>query len=115
MARGIIRNWKAIVDGDLSTSLESDFTDAAFLDKGRAFVEWSGADATDAEILVEISNDKEKWRSILSEPVVLSTPSGSHEIIFPLIDFGYMRFKTVPNSVTAGTINVSFSASTVGR
>ena len=115
MARGIVRNWRAIIDGNLSTAIESDYTDAAFLDKGRVLVEWSGADATNAQIVVEISNDKENWRSIISSPIVLNSTSGSHEIAFPLIDFGYMRFRTVPNTVTSGTINVSFSASTEGR
>jgi len=115
MTRNIIRNWKALVDGDLSQALESDYTDAAFLDKGRVLIEWVGADAITAQVIVEISNDTENWRSIVSTSIVLNALSGSHEIAFPLMDFGYMRFRTVPLGVTQGTVNISLSASTEGK
>ena len=114
MPRNIVRDWKALENEDLSVDIISNYTDAAFLDKGRVLVEWT-ADQTNAQLIIEISNDKENWRSIVSTPIVLNSTSGSHEIAFPVMDFGYMRFRTTSGTVTAGSINISLSASTEGK
>lgn len=117
MARGIVRNWKAVSNADINTSPESEPTDAAFLDKGRAYVEWSGASALTARLEVLISNDKETWRNVIEplDPIILNTSSGSHEISFPIIDFAYLKFRVDASGETAGSVNISFTASTVGR
>lgn len=115
--RSIIRNWKAIEDAPINSSPESDLTDAAFLDKGRAYIKWIGANVLSAKVEVLISNDKETWRDIIepTAPIVLNSASGTHEISFPNIDFAYLKFRIDANGETLGTVSVSLTASTVGK
>lgn len=117
MPRSIVRNWKAISNAEINTSPESEPTDAAFLDKGRAYIEWAGANILSARLEVLISNDKETWRDIIepTAPIVLDSASGSHEVSFPNIDFAYLKFRVDANGETLGSVNISFTASTVGK
>lgn len=115
MAKGIMRNWPAFSSQALTADANSEATDLIFMDKARAYVVWSGAVALTASLDVEISSDKAVWRSILASPIVLSAASGTHEIVFPSIDFSYLRFRIRANAESAGTISISMNASSEGR
>lgn len=114
MARSIMRKWKAFNDQPLTADANSDFTDLSFHDKGRAYVSATGAVAGTATLDVEVSNDKLTWRSIMTTVITIAAGTSTHEIVFPSIDFGYLRFKLLANAESAGTISVQMNASAEG-
>jgi len=115
MSRGVMRNWKAFTDQALTADANSDPTDLIFMDKGRAYIAWSGAVGGTATLDVEVSNDKVTWRSIMLNVITLTAGSGTHEMVFPEIDFSYLRFKILANAESGGTISINMNAQSEGR
>ena len=115
MSSKIIRRWKAFDEQPMSADADSLTTDLIFQDKGRIFITWEGGFNWAAEISIQISNDKIKWRTITPSLIPLSDLEvKQHEILFSQIEFGYLQISVVANGETTGTVNVELSASGKG-
>lgn len=95
-----------------SQSLSANFVSAWHethpFDMGSIQMIWSGADATDGVLMVQVSNDKENWADIssVSDAATVCAASGTVFNDFPDISWKYWRVNYTANSITTGTISI---------
>lgn len=75
-------------------------------------VSWAGANASDANLFPEISTDGTLWSKTPSNySYVIDAAESVQLFVYQYINFKYFRLRYVHNSVTTGTITVSYRLS----
>jgi len=94
-------------DYSMGANLDSASLDALYFDKGAIQLFWSGADDTDATIVLQASLQPQLgWSDVPGSARTLLCASGS--VLWDISSYSYRYFRIVytANSVTAGTWNV---------
>ena len=103
-----------VVQRDLlvPTSMAADFTspwqEVLYHNRGAIQAIWSGADATDAQVIPQASLDTVNWCDLATGASIeqISAAAGCLMYEFTDIGYSYWRIKFVANANTTGTIEV---------
>ena len=93
-------------------SIGSDFNspsqDVRYHNRGAIQAIWSGADATDAEIIPQASLDNINWCDLASGSLIKKVDAASGCQLYEVTDIGYSywRVKFTANANTTGTIKI---------
>ena len=94
------------------TSMGGDFNsspqDVRYHNRGAIQAIWTGADATDANIIPQASLDKDSWCDLASGSNIkkVNSAAGCQLYEFTDIGYSYWRIKFEANTNTTGTIQV---------
>lgn len=111
--KNVIRGYKVIADGDISTNLVSEVTNVTNLDNVGYLVEWSGTSPS-GTISVEVQSGPSGWCPLdFGSPISVSGNSGSIVLNINQIPFENIRVSYAATS-GSGLLNVTLSSKVVG-
>ncbi len=109
--------FKVIDQGDISGNLVSKVSTVDLQDRVLYDVEWAGAGGVLGDFEVQISDDKNddsSWVALdFSQPLQLTTDTGSHQILITDLTCKYIRF-VYTFSAGTGAITVTYRATSQG-
>jgi len=109
--------FKVIDQGDISGSLTSKVSTVDMQDRVYYEVEWAGAGGVLGDFEVQVSdnqNDSSSWVALdFSQPLQLTTDTGSHQILIKDLTCKYIRFVYTFTAGT-GTMDVTYRATSQG-
>ena len=109
MAITDVIEFELVVAGtSIGSSFNSPWQDVRYHNRGSIQAIWSGADATDATIMPQASNNKVDWCNLASATTVKKVDGASGCQLYEFTDMGYSywRIAFTANTNTTGTIQI---------
>lgn len=115
MARkSVLKSYKMINSGDLSSDITSSETSVINLDKASIVIAWTGSSPVGTIEVQARNGDQDTWRALdLGAAVSVSGNSGNHRIVLNETPFTDIRIVYTASSGT-GTVDAIITAKQVG-
>jgi hypothetical protein len=112
--KSVLKSFKMIDAGDMSTSLPSQSTNVINLDKASIHLVWTGTSPVGV-ITVEAQNgENDSWYDLdFGSTINISGNSGDHQIVFSELSFTTIRINYTRTSGT-GSLTATISAKVTG-
>lgn len=106
----VIERDLVVAGTSIGASFDSPWRDVRYHNRGAIQAIWSGADATDAELIPQASLDTVNWCDLASGTNLkkVDAASGCQLYEFTDIGYAYWRLKFDAKTNTTGTIHVIF-------
>ena len=104
----VIERTLVVPGTSIAANFFSPSQDVRFHDRGAIQAIWTGADATDAEIVPQASVNNINWCDLASGTLIKKVDDVSGDQLYEFTDIGYSywRIKFVANTNTTGTIEI---------
>ena len=103
--KNVVKSYKMIDSGDMSSSLTSEVVNVLNLDKASIHLQWSGS-APDGTVTVEARNgEADSWYTLnMGGDIETSSAEANHQLVFNELPFTDIRLQYAPTG--AGSVDV---------